>query len=337
MQKFTSAALVFAVLLGGVAAWQTSALNASARKISALEQKLREQEAALKTARESAATLTQQKQWLDQESQTLRKKIAAVTSTQPAPVPVQDARPKKGGIKIFLTKMMSDPGMREAMRRQQRAMLPMMYAGVGKDMGLTEEQTEKLMDMLADRQMKMTEAAGAVLGGDASDKQQTAQGMADAQKTADEDIKTYLGDANYKKLENWEGGMQARMQMNQVKQTFAGSAAPLQEFQSTQLSQIMQEESLRPSPQFDASEAVRARKDPTFFSNPENVDRTIARITEINQRVVDRARGILSPDQLKTLQNSQNQQLEMQKFGMKMASQFFGGGDNAEAQNPPAQ
>jgi len=52
----------------------------------------------------------------------------------------------------------------------------------------------------------------------------------------------------------------------------------------------------------------------------------------INQRVYDRARTILSPDQLATLGRFQTNQLQMMRMGMGMVKQMFGPGDA----NPPA-
>ena len=49
---------------------------------------------------------------------------------------------------------------------------------------------------------------------------------------------------------------------------------------------------------------------------------------EINRRVLERAAQVLTPEQLKSYGEFQFQQLEMQKFGMKMAQQMFGTNGN---------
>ena len=86
------------------------------------------------------------------------------------------------------------------------------------------------------------------------------------------------------------------MQVDQLKQRLAGGSAPLQDFQSQQLNTIMAEETSRSTPQMSADEISRVQKgDPTTFMSEEGVDRMLAHQTEVNQRVLDRARGFLTP------------------------------------------
>lgn len=330
MQKQTGVALAAAIILGGICAWQAFAMKGSAQKIAALEQKLRSHEAALQSARASAAALTQQKQWLDTESQTLRKKIETLAAAQPATTapqaPSGEAAPKRGnGLKNFFAKMMNDPEMKEKMRTQTRDFLKGSHAALFKEMGLTPEQSDQLLDLLAERQMKMSESGAALLGSEGGDRQQAAKTIAEQRKAADGQIRSFLGDANFQKLDSWENGMGARMQADQFKSKLAGGATPLQDLQSQQLSAAMQEETSRATPQFTAEDVSRSQKaDPTFFMETANVDRIIARQTEVNQRVLDRSRAFLNADQLKGLGEFQTQQLETQKFGLKMASKMFG-------------
>ncbi len=46
---------------------------------------------------------------------------------------------------------------------------------------------------------------------------------------------------------------------------------------------------------------------------------------DFNRRVAERAGQVLTAEQLKELDDFQSQQLTMQKFGMKMARELFGG------------
>ena len=54
----------------------------------------------------------------------------------------------------------------------------------------------------------------------------------------------------------------------------------------------------------------------------------------VNQRVLERAGQLLTPEQLRELEPMLKNQLQMQRAGMKMARQMFGGAENSEA--PPA-
>jgi hypothetical protein len=177
------------------------------------------------------------------------------------------------------------------------------------------------------------EASFAMFGEDGADKQAATKTIADLTKASGDEIKAFLGDANYQKFTDWETNAPARMAMDQFKQQLAGSA-PLQDFQAQQLSAIMQEETKRPSTQFPDIDFSQAQKDPTFFSSPANVDNMIAHITDLNQRVYARAQTVLNSDQLQKLQAFQASQLEMQKLGLKMAAKMFGNDDGDSTVQP---
>ncbi len=329
MQKSTAAATFAAILLGGLCAWQAFALKSGAQKIAALESQLHEQQAALKKAADAATATAQHKKWLDDESQTLRKKIATLQTTPPpvpAPASPDATPPKKGpGFKNFLTKMMNDPEMREQMKKQTREVLKTTYASLFKEMGLTAEQGDQLIDLLVERQMKVSEASGALLTGEPADKKQAAEAMAASRKAVDEQIRASLGDANFQTLEKWEANLGTRMQMDQFKGKLAAGTTPLQSFQSDQLSTAMQEENARAMPGFPSDDFSRVQKgDMTFFMDSGNVDKMLAHQADVNQRVLDRSRSFLNGDQIKALGDFQKQQMEQQKFGLKMAAKMFG-------------
>ena len=81
----------------------------------------------------------------------------------------------------------------------------------------------------------------------------------------------------------------------------------------------------------------RDKSPPQFGSGPEDVkdinkvfdgdamDKHLEWQGQINHRVRERAANVLSPEQLKAFADFQEQQLSMQKFGIKMAREMFGG------------
>jgi hypothetical protein len=55
---------------------------------------------------------------------------------------------------------------------------------------------------------------------------------------------------------------------------------------------------------------------------------------EIDQRVLERAKSVLTPEQLRAFATHQSNQLQMQRMGMSMAAKMFGAqksGDDAPA------
>ena len=65
----------------------------------------------------------------------------------------------------------------------------------------------------------------------------------------------------------------------------------------------------------------------------ENLDKQLKWMEDYNRRMLDRAGQILTPEQLKQYQSFQEQQASMQKLGLQMAGQMFGG---EKAASPPA-
>jgi hypothetical protein len=59
------------------------------------------------------------------------------------------------------------------------------------------------------------------------------------------------------------------------------------------------------------------------------LDRHFAWQEEHSKRVLERAAGVLTPEQLKEFAEFQKSQMEMQKLGLKMAKEMFGGGKDA--------
>ena len=57
----------------------------------------------------------------------------------------------------------------------------------------------------------------------------------------------------------------------------------------------------------------------------ENLEKQLAWMDDYNRRVLERAAQVLTPDQLKQYQSFQEQQASMQKLGLQMAKQMFGG------------
>ena len=57
----------------------------------------------------------------------------------------------------------------------------------------------------------------------------------------------------------------------------------------------------------------------------ENLDRQLKWMEDYNRRVIDRAGQVLTPEQLAQYRTFQEQQVSMQKIGLKMAGQMFGG------------
>lgn len=239
------------------------------------------------------------------------------------------------GMGEMLGKMMKDPAMREMMREQQKAVINMMYAGLFKDLKLAPEEKDRLKELLTDSQMRNVENAQSLFGdqkdGAAGD---ATQAFADAKKQSDTEIKALLGDERFAQFEDYQKNMGERMQLDQFKNQLAADQQPLREEQSAQLLQIMKEEKAALPPVIPTDQTQAPKKD-SFTT--ENIEKQLKWMDDYNQRVLDRAGQVLTPEQLKQYQSFQQQQNSMQKLGLQMAKQMFGGEKSPSPAVTPAK
>ena len=227
------------------------------------------------------------------------------------------------GMGEALGRMMKDPAMREMVREQQKATISLMYSGLIKDLNLSPDETEKLKAVLTDAQMRNVEAAqglfGGTLEGTAADTQKQ---FMEAKQQTDAEIKALLGEERFAQYEDYQKNMQERMQLDQFKNQLAGENLPLEDSQMAQLLQAMKEEKSVLPPAIPMDQTQMPTKE-TFTAD--NLDKQMKWMTEYNRRVRDRAAQILSPEQFKQYEAFQEQQASMQKLGLNMARQMFGG------------
>ena len=230
----------------------------------------------------------------------------------------------------MVQKMMKDPAMREMMRSQQQSAVKMMYNGLFKEMKVTPEEKEKLVGILTDAQMKTVENAQGMFGDNAenTDALETGKQIADIQKQSEADIKALLGDERNNQFKDYKSNISERMQLDQLQTRLETDNVPLQEPQMARLLEAMkQEKAISPAP--IPSDASQNPGDIKSLMTSETIDKQIQWMNDYNQRVLDRASQFLSPEQLKSYREMQEQQAAMQQMGLKMARGMFGSGKGA--------
>jgi hypothetical protein len=97
---------------------------------------------------------------------------------------------------------------------------------------------------------------------------------------------------------------------------------PLEDRQMAELFQVMKEEKAASPPilPMDSTQGLNAG-----MVTEQNYARQLQWMDDYNNRVLARAGRILSPEQFKQFQQFQRQQAIMQKFGLGVARQMFGG------------
>ena len=343
--KFGAISLLAAVLLAAVCFHQWKQNGDLKRQIASLRESVQERgqreeadQKRLKKLERQSAELNRQVQTLTGELQGVRPAPAATpddSSAGPQP-PVPDAGKSKGFFGDFLSKMMDDPDMKKMMRQQQGAMMDIMYGGLFKELGLTQEETDKFKELLLDRQMKAVEAGGAFMKLQSEDNDKTAamSELAEQQKEFDEQVKAFLGDARYTQYKDYNETMTERMTLNQFSEQMAGGRNPLNADQTSQLLEIMKQERKGMTPVFSETTVDGSATVANFqvMMSEDKMNELFKQQEEINQRVLERAKTVLTPEQLDALAAHQSSQLQMQRMGMSMAAKMFG---TQKSDNPP--
>ncbi len=277
------------------------------------------------------AKVQEQNEIFKSESEQLRQKLVEQKKEVAAPGtegadPAQAAKKPDGNWLKGIAKMFNDPEMKKSMRAQQAFGIRMMYSDLAKELGLSSQDANLVFDLLADRQLDMSAKA---LGSD-GDEAKLAANAADAQKSKSEydaEIKNILGEERMKKFEDYERTVGERMTLQQYQQSLSGSGTPLDDGQRKALLGIMTEERLRqPATPLDAGskDVTGAMK---ALRSGEGFEKAMASQRDMNQRVLTRARTLLSADQVVSFETAQKQMLDMQEMGMKMGKAMMGGGE----------
>jgi hypothetical protein len=239
------------------------------------------------------------------------------------------------GMGEMLSKMMKDPNMREFMRAQQKMMVTKMYGPMIRDLNLPPDQQQKLNDLLLDQQMQTLERSQEMFKDGKMDLQKLGETAKGQEKENEMAIKDLLGAEKYAEFEDYKKTMAERMQLDQFKEQLQGTDSPLREDQSKQILAVIKEERDHTPPVFDTSSPERMKDVGTLFQEGQ-MERQIEWQEQLNRRVQERLASVLTPEQLKAYTGLQEQQLSMQKFGMKMAREMFGKGATPDPGPPPA-
>jgi hypothetical protein len=258
---------------------------------------------------------------LEAESAQLRAARALsaprLAADSPTPAPDADASPtpaSKGG---FLSKMLKDPAMRKMIAAQQAGALRGFYADFVKGAHMTPDQADQFFKLLADRQEALMDSSVNMVSGSQVDM----KAVTAATNTANDAIKSLLGQNLFDQYQGYEKTLGDRIQVQQFSQQIASTGAPLQDYQSQQLIQIMsQEQASQPAMPGGGSTPGQG-----MSMTQEQLDQYSQQVDAMNQRVYNRAMSVLTPAQLTAFATFQKNMATAQMAGLKMAQQMFKG------------
>jgi len=342
-------------VLIGICAWQARELGARKQRVVRTEAALQEEQR-LRAEQEAAAGHLErrEREWREKVMQLSALVGSLRSSGSPSasnyaqvaqgsvPVPVDGASTNEAagssgamfgkGMGAMMSKMMKDPNMKEFLRAQQKVALKKMYGPMVADLKLPPEQQQKLNDLLLDQQMQTIERSQDMFKEDGIDFKKAAESGKDAEKENEAAIQDLLGPEKFAEFQDYKKTMAERMQLSEFKEQMQESGTPLRDDQTKQMLTVLKEERERYPPAFDSTSA--GAKDYASVFAEGQIERHLEWQEALNQRVQERMAPILTPEQLKIYTGMQDQQLNMQKVGMKMAREMFGKGAAGPGANP---
>lgn len=248
-------------------------------------------------------------------------------TTPDAAAAAESAKPAKDKNPFgdFFAKLMEDPDTKKMIRETQRVMLDQMYGPLVKKLNLTPEEADQFKDLIADNMMKATEKAGSLFGDSATNRTERLKGLAEEQKAFEEQVRGFLGETRYARYQDYQQTVNERAQLNQFQQQYGGGENALSEQQTERLLAIMKEEKqsvAATAGQASPGAGQDAANMEAMFSS-DATEKLMQTQESINQRVYERAREVLSENQLASFGRFQTNQLQMTRMGMNMARKFM--------------
>ena len=232
-----------------------------------------------------------------------------------------------GGFSAMMAKMMADPDMKKMMRDQQAQIMNQLYGPLIKEMGLTPEESAKFKELLADSQMKGVENAGSLFSGDPTNRTESLNALTAQQKDQEDQVKELLGETRYAQYKDYQRTVGERMQLDQFRQQTAGGASALTDEQANQLLAFMKEEKQNVAAvggQAPAGTGQDQAANLQAMLSGEQMEKALQAQDDANQKVYERAKAVLSPEQLDAFGAFQTNQLSMMRLGITMSRKLFG-------------
>ena len=220
--------------------------------------------------------------------------------------------------------MMKDPAMKEMMKTQMRSQLEFAYRDLFDLLGLDAGKQDKLTKMLAERAGAGMELGLAMMGGEkmsAEEKKEKTEELKASTETSDKALRELLGDADYAKFESFEKSQPERLQLSTLNSQLKENGIGLSEEAESKLMDAMFHE--RTNFKYDTDFADHKNFDLDKY-NEAGLARYAEQQKELRARILTKAEGILSADQLQVFQKAQEQQAAMEKMGMEMGLKMMG-------------
>jgi hypothetical protein len=257
----------------------------------------------------------------DLAAQVQERQVATVPTNAPMVAEGEKPDEESAALAKALIGFQNDPETKKTIREHQRLIMERRYGSLIQRMGLTPEEADKFKDLIGDSERKTTLS---LLSNDfvTTNSLETLNKIVAAQKHLDEEVKQLLGDGRFAQYQDYKQMVGEREQFRQFESEVPGNA--LTDQQREQLLTVMKEEKQQviastglPVSGFAKTTDEFVGEDlsslPPLLSkySEDQLDELFFQAQQrVNQRVYERAKAVLRPEQLEAFGAYQTHKLE---------------------------
>ncbi|MFH1024078.1 MAG: hypothetical protein V1809_11915 [Planctomycetota bacterium] len=322
-------------------------LEARAKKLAAAEKTSAQAQEASHRAVQRVRDLTTARDAAEARATAAETRLAAPATPSPAPSPIplpsENPAPKakRGGMKKMLMMMKTatdNPAMKSQVRQGFRMMMDPLYKELLAGWGLDEKTRGEVMDAIADRAVSLQMDIGMLILDDTVPEAEILRKQQDALTASDTALSALVGTGRLAEIDTFEKTLPEKMMRRQIDQEV--SALALDPGRKETLAGILLEEQKAaaadlggmhhgPEDGFRRFTAEDIRKSREMFDG-EGFSAVVTKMRESHQKVMDRAKPILSPEEFQTFEKQEAAKIQMIEMSMKMMEAMGGGEPEAK-------
>lgn len=262
---------------------------------------------------------------------------SAATVNSFAPVAGPDQERMREQIKQSMERqavLMRDPEYRDAMLARQKMGIRQSNPNLARDLDLTPEQADHLFSVLAEQQMRQMENTTPWTWGEQPDQaklQEFQRKMTQQQSANENELKRVLGDAKFREYQEYQSLSGVRYEADRVRATLANAGVPLDENLTRPLLKTLQEQQQKMMQQMASAGPMTIADSfvPGGVSTGYIVDSSTVNLLQMQEKSLefqaqqqkrqrDALAGVLTPEQLKVIEDEHDSQLQMQRAQIRM-------------------
>jgi ribosomal protein L12E/L44/L45/RPP1/RPP2 len=264
--------------------------------------------------------------------------VGGFTAAGPMPLSAPDQERVREQMQASMERqrtLMRDPEYREAMRAQQKMNLVRSNPNLARDLDMTAEQLDRLYDVLAEQSLRAMENNGPLwpVDGerpDAAKMQEFQRKAMEQQRTTEMELRRTLGDAKYREWQEYQSMAGVRWEADRVRNSLASAGVPLDENLAKPLLKKLHEQQMKMMQQAAASAASsnanasgRLVMSSSFApaSSPDMLkmqEQSLEMITQHQKRQREALASVLTPEQLKVVEDEHNAEQQMQRAQLRI-------------------